>query len=130
MKRLVKGSYTLEASWLIPIALGIFALAVGSWFYYHDKTVLTGAVYETIVVACGREEFEEQELENFLEESVKGKLLLFHKVTADVQIEEDQVTVQCETRNQKWHIKMEQKGTRIHPEKRIRSWRMLKEKIN
>lgn len=130
MKRSVKGSYTVEAAWLIPIALGIFVLVVGSWFYYHDKTILTGVVYETIVVACGREEFDEQELENFLEESVKGKLLLFRKVTANVWMKEDQVTVQCETRNQKWHITMEQKGTRIQPEKRIRSWRMLKEKIN
>ena len=50
MKKRLSGSFTIEASFVVPIVLLVFMVGIYFIFYFHDKNILMGAVYETAVV--------------------------------------------------------------------------------
>ena len=45
----LKGSLTVEMSFLMPMILFLIMGCILAAFYYHDKLILTGAAYETAV---------------------------------------------------------------------------------
>lgn len=44
-KRWLKGSYTVEASFLLPMILSVIVLIIYLSFYLHDRAVLSSAAY-------------------------------------------------------------------------------------
>ena len=60
MKKKQNGSFTIEASFVVPIILMVFMASVYIIFYFHDKNILSGAVYETAVVGSGRKGYEKR----------------------------------------------------------------------
>jgi len=95
MKRYLKGSFTIEASVIVPIILAIFSLVITMLFYYHDKNVVSAVAHETLVMGCGREEITEQEIETYFQTRIGRKLLLFPAVHVTAEIEQDEITLVC-----------------------------------
>ena len=85
MKKKQNGSFTIEASFVVPIVLMVFMASVYIIFYFHDKNILSGAVYETAVVGSGRKGYEKEELEAYFRRRIKGKLTwIIHGVAVKV----------------------------------------------
>lgn len=125
MKKSVKGSYTVEAALIIPIILGVFVLLIYILFYYHDKNIVAGAAYETLVVGVGRKEYKEEELEEFFQERIKGKMLLFKNVEGEVQIANMVISIECRAKREHMNFTVKQKMEKTNPEKFIRDLRKI-----
>lgn len=70
----VRGSMTVEMSFLMPMILFLIMGCILAVFYYHDKNILSGAAYETAVVgstkAREKDGVEEGELEQLFRQRV------------------------------------------------------------
>lgn len=73
MKKNQNGSFTIEASFVVPIILMVFMASVYIIFYFHDKNILSGAAYETAVVGSERKSYKKEELEAYFRRNRKGK---------------------------------------------------------
>lgn len=92
----VKGSATVEMSYIMPLLLLLFLFITYTVFYYHDKLILNGAAAETAVLGAQLErkkEAADYDLEEIFEERIKGKLIYMTDVDVSVQRDEDEITV-------------------------------------
>ena len=126
LKRAYKGSFTIEASVIVPTILMMFVVLVYLLFYFHDKNVLTGAAYETAAVGAERKNYDERELQEFFRSRISGKLLLFSNVEEEIQIEKSQITVRCTARKKRMRVTVKMSANRTEPEKFIRDIRKIK----
>lgn len=126
MKKLYRGSFTVEASVVVPVLFMMIVVLIYTLFYYHDKNIVSGAAYETVVVGAEQKEMEEQELEEYFQQRVRGKLILFLYAGADVQIEKEQIKIQCTARKKWMKLSVDMSANRTEPEKFIRNIRKLK----
>lgn len=127
-----KGSATVEMAYLMPLFFSVFVLVVYGVFYYHDKNILHGVAYETAVMGTQLLRMEEKEpevLETYIRQRIRGKLLLFQGISQEIQITKEEVIVQVQTAKGKMKIRVEEKASRIEPEKKIRKIRQGKEII-
>lgn len=126
MKKSQNGSFTVEASFVVPIVLMMFVASIYVIFYFHDKNILVGAVYETAVVGSGRQEYEKEELEAYFRRRIRGKLIIFSDVKEEVELEEDRVRVICRARKKMMRINCRIAMMRTEPEAYIRKIRNIK----
>lgn len=125
MKKSQNGSFTVEASFVVPIVLMMFVASIYVIFYFHDKNILEGAVYETAVVGSGRKEYEKEELEAYFRRRIKGKLIIFSDVKEEIELEDDRVRVACRARKKMMRIKCQIAMMRTEPEAYIRKIRNI-----
>ena len=101
MKRLIKkcknGSFTVEASILVPFMVMIIFVFICLCLYLHDRSVLSACASEA-AGKCAAEKYETDEhLESALleeaEELVEGRLLMLGDIETSVKVDEDEVTV-------------------------------------
>ena len=125
MKKKQNGSFTIEASFVVPIILMVFMASVYIIFYFHDKNILSGAVYETAVVGSGRKGYEKEELEAYFRRRIKGKLIIFSNI-------KEQIMVTCSAERKMMTVEICASVDRTDPEtyiRRIRKIKKLEEEI-
>lgn len=61
MKKIQKGSFTVEAAVVVPLLLFAIGIIMTLLFYCHDKNVLAGVVSEAALIEAGRSEREDYE---------------------------------------------------------------------
>ncbi len=102
-------------------------------FYCHDKNVLQGIVYESVVIGCSNYENSQEELEDLLiaviEEKSQERLFYFSIPEVEVNITDAEITVNATTTRNQMKIEIIKTGTLQEPEKEIRTNLMLQEKI-
>ena len=125
MRKGLKGSLTIEASFLVPLILLVCGVLLHMLFYYHDKNVIAGIAYETGVYTAGRQEVDEGEAEWHLQARLKGRLCLFEHVQSEVHIEDKQVQIVCRAQRNAMSLCSECTMSRTEPEDYIRSIRKL-----
>ena len=125
MRRKVKGSFTVEAAFLIPFLLFLFGMLIQVLFYYHDKNVLMAKSMEAAVYGSGRQSPNETEVQEYFRTAISGKLLLFTEVEQNVEIEEKQVTVNCNARKNKMTVAAKGVAFITSPEQFIREMRKI-----
>lgn len=128
--RTYRASMTIEMSVLIPMILMIVMLSILAAFYYHDKNILQGAAYETVVVGSTkmreRDILTESKLKTLCEERIGRKCILFGKTQVKVIIEEEEIEVNIVANKRWFSLKIEKKAKVTEPEKKIRDVRRLK----
>lgn len=125
MKKAYRGSFTVEASVIVPIILLMFVVLIYLLFYFHDKNIVAGAAYETAVVGTERKTYEVKELEQYFQSRIRGKLLLFSQVQEEIRMEKECVTIMCTARKRRMKIVVKMSASRTEPEKFIRDTRKL-----
>lgn len=125
MTRNLRGSFTIEASLIIPLILFVFSVLLYTLFYFHDKNIVTAIAHETLAVGSGREEVDEEELERYFYQRMNDRLLLFTQVDYEVSIDEEQIQMVCEAKKSNMVLKIESVMSRTAPEDYIRSVRKL-----
>lgn len=126
MKKLYKGSFTVEAAVVVPTVFMIITVLFYIFFYYHDKNIIAGAAYETVAAGTDRKGYDEKELKIYFQSRVRGKLILFSRIQEEIQIEEEEVCIQCTARKRRMKIYVEMSGKRTEPENFIREVRKVK----
>lgn len=124
MKKPLHGSLTVEAAVIVPLILMVFSVLLNTLFYYHDKNIITGAAYETVVRGSSEEETD-SELEAYYQSRVKGKLLLFTYTTGEIEQEEDIVRITCTAIRKKMSLCIERATAKTNPEGYIRNIRKI-----
>ena len=125
MKRKLRGSLTIELTYLFPLILLVFGVLLHVLFYYHDKNILLGAAHETAAYGAGLEEVQEGAIEEYLNARLKERLLLFEQLEKKVRLQEETITVTCYAKKSMMSLGIECSVNRTEPEDYIRSVRKL-----
>lgn len=124
----LKGSVTVEMSYILPSILLMFLLIIYTVFYFHDKNILNGAAGETAALGAQTERGpsgRDVDLERVFKERVSKKLILLRLNGIDVEIEREQVTVRAAAAKSWMRVKAVQRARIPFPEKKIREKRRL-----
>lgn len=129
--RVLKGSMTVEMSFLMPIILLLIMSSILAAFYYHDKNILAGAAYETAVVGSAKmrekDEVTAGELKALFRERVGRKCILFAGSSASVSIEKAEICVKASAFKGRFGLTVIKKAAITEPENHIRDIRRVKE---
>lgn len=127
--RELKGVITVEMSYILPMIIMIFATVMYTIFYFHDKNVILGAAAETAVVGAQMErkpdENKTADLNEFYQQRIAGKLILFSGAKTSVDISEKQVSVSAAAQRGRMRLEVRGQAPVTHPEKKIRRKRLL-----
>lgn len=130
----LKGSMTVEMSFLMPMIMFLIMGCILAVFYYHDKNVLSGAAYETAVAGSTRmrerDGINEGELEALYAERTEGKCILFAGSSAQVSVGEKEIVVEATAQKGRFVLSVLKKAAVTDPEKYIRDRRRMKEVID
>ena len=133
IERKVKASTVIEMSYMMGVVMMTWMVVLFTLFYYYDKLILSGAVYETVVVGSEmlheEETVEEAQLESFFQKRMKGKLIFMPSANAEAKINENEIVLEVRARNKGLNIYVVRKMAVTTPEKRIREIRATKEII-
>lgn len=122
----LKGSITVEAAVIVPLIFFVFGISVYILFYLHDKNILTSVAHETVVCATGYQTLSEEDMEEYFQNRVRGKLFLFDHVVSDAKVEEEAVVLECRGNKQKMYLKVKQRMNKTSPESYIRKIKRAK----
>lgn len=127
----MKGSYVVEAAFVVPVVLGIIFAMIYVLYYLHDKTVVYSNMQQAVVnVAEGRKEYKNNEE---WQQDMQENLWIFNVVSGGISknklyIQSD-VTAECNLDipvikyfiNNKQEISAQDKYLAVHPEFIIRA---------
>lgn len=132
-KRLRKGSFTVEASMLIPFLILIIFIFICLSLYLHDRSVLSSCAAELAGKGASEKYRSEKELESWLQGQAaglaKGKLLCLRDVEVSVKVTKQMVTVSYAGSTSLLGglaVREEEQAIRLNPTTRLRSVRELK----
>lgn len=95
IKKKYKGSYTVEASFLLPMILTVIVLIIYMSFFLHDRAVLQSAAYTSALrgsqMISGEKVF--SEVENSAKKLIANRLIGTDDVQTTIDISGDDVKV-------------------------------------
>lgn len=123
----VRGSMTVEMSFLMPMILFLIMGCVLAVFYYHDKNILAGAAYETVVVGSTkvreREEVKKGELESLFYQRAGNKCILFANPQVAIRTSKDEIEAKVNVSRRYMRLSVTKKAAVTEPERYIREIR-------
>ena len=128
MKKRFRGTFTIEASIIVPLFLWVFAICMQLLFFSHDQVLIGTLAYETVVHGSGREQLENEDLEIYFQNLVEGRTLVMHNISAEVEQSDHLVKIFCYAEKRGMKIELTREMKRTQPEDMIRTLRKL-EKI-
>ncbi len=126
MKKGAKGSLTIEATVIIPLAIFVIGILFYSLFYYHDKIVLHAASSETAIYGSYEKEPTEEALKNHIDSRIWGRLLLFSDIEHQIEISKDEIEITSQAQKGPMSLKIRSMAKRTEPENYIRAIRKIK----
>lgn len=133
VNRSCKASTVIEMAYLMPVVLLTWMLIVLILFCFYDKNIISGSAYETAVVGSENYhkdgEINEEELIQYFQKRVKGKLLFFSNVSAEIEANEEMVCVTGSAFKRGMKVEVSQSAVLIIPEEGLRKRIILKESI-
>ena len=129
-QRWLKGSFTVEMAFLMPMILFLILGCIRISFYYHDKNIIAGAAYETAVVgstkAREKDGIQEAELKALFQERVGKKCILFPGAVAVCSVSKEEIRVSAMAKRRKMSLAVESRAVVTEPERYIRDIRRIK----
>ena len=133
-RKRLHGSMSVEVSFIIPMILFLIMTGIMATFYFHDKNILSGAAYETVVVGSTKVRetppITGEQLEALFRERVGNKCILFPDSSAAVMIDSKEVYVEAYAGKGVFKIKVEKRAAITNPEKAIRDKSRMKEIVD
>ena len=132
-RRTCKASTVVEMAYLMPVVLLCWMLVVFALFFYHDKSVIAGAAYESAVM--GTELWAEEtgyrssKIEDYFRERINGKLLFYRNVEVRIMVDQAEIRVEAEAVKYLMMLHVEEQAAVTQPEKVVRDMVILKETI-
>ncbi|HBA63705.1 MAG TPA: pilus assembly protein [Lachnospiraceae bacterium] len=127
----LQAGFTVEAAAIFPVIFLVWILSVYMLFYYHDKMILTGTVYETAAVGSEKMRLlkkpQAEELEEYFQERLRGKMIFFAGSTVRVTISGKEISVEAEAFRKRMHLAVRGSMKVTEPESYLRIGKRLKE---
>lgn len=99
----IKASTTVELSYIMPVIFFVFLVVIYIGFYFHDKNVINGLIYEASIIGTSnyRNEGEVnlEEIELFLIERAAIRLLFFPEPDIEVSVAGSNLSICAESKN-------------------------------
>ena len=134
VRKNLKGSMTVELSFLMPIILLLIMSSILAAFYFHDKNVLAGAAYETAVVGSTKIREKEKvtggELEALFRERAGRKCILFAESSVRASVGKREIRIRVTAYKGRFRMSADKKAAITEPEKYIRDIRKAKERAD
>lgn len=128
-----KGSTVVEMAYIMPLVLLCWMLIVFELFYYHDKSIIAGAAYESAVMGselwAEEIEYRSAKIEDYFRERIQGKLLFYKNVEVGILVDTDKVRVKAEASKYLMFLKVEEQAAITEPEKVVRDMLILEETV-
>lgn len=121
MRRLQKGSFTIEAAVVIPMLLFVIGGMILLFFYCHDKNVMAGAAGEAVSVEAGRAGSED------FASLTENKLLWFRDAKIEIEERSGYIVATVSASRLMTQISVEEKMKDIETETFIRNVRKINE---
>lgn len=129
-RKYVRASFVVETAAVFPVIFLVLTLSVYLFFYYHDKTILTGTAYETAAVGSEKmrllEKPEEGELIQYFQDRLHGKMIFFSGSSVQVDISGKEVIVEAEAYRKYMHLKVRGSMKVTEPELYLRNAKKLR----
>ncbi len=126
-------SYQFKSKIIPTCIFSIRLLMIYTIFYFHDKNIIIGAAAETAALGAQVERKPDAgkhtDLNEFYQQRISGKLILFSESPAEVEITEKRVLVSIIANRGKMSLKVQQQAPVLKTEKKIRKKRLLEEVI-
>lgn len=130
-KKYLRGSMTVEMSFLMPMILLMIMGSILAAFYFHDKNVIAGAAYETVVVGSTKmrekEQITESEIVKLFQERLGKKSILLSDIDATAVISEKEIKISVIAGNGRFRLSVMKMAAVTAPENHIRNIKRLKE---
>lgn len=131
VKKECRASTIVEMAYLMPVVLLMWMLIIFALFYYHDKTLVIGAAYETAAVSCESyrevDAIDTEEVNAYFWSRIKGKLLFYSAIPVETSVEDEMLIVSAKAKARGMTIDVVQKAEIIYPERDIRKIQRIKE---
>lgn len=132
-RRLRKGSFTVEASMLIPFLVLIIFAFLCLCLYLHDRSVLSSCAAELAGKGAAEKYQSEKELETWLQGQAnglaRGRLLCLQELEASVKVTKQTITVSYTGSTRLLGgltIREEERAVRLNPTMKLRNNREFK----
>lgn len=126
-----RASMTVETAYLMPLFFLMFILVMRMTFYFHDKTVLYGAAYETAAkgVEISREDGGDFSLEDYFQKRLGRKMIYFGRAGKEITVSEEEIRVEAKASRRRMGISVRVTMPVTEPERKIRKIQGLKNMI-
>lgn len=98
LKTKYRASYTIEASFLLPMILSVIVLLIYMAYYFHDRAVISAAAYTAAL--RGSQLINDENVNDVTVKSaealIKERLLATRNVSSKVNVAGETVSVTCE----------------------------------
>lgn len=125
----LRGSFTVEASFIVPMILLVIMACIFAVFYYHDKNVLLGAAYEASVVGSSKSRevngVDSDEIQSLVYERLQGKCIFLNHSQVEVGLSEEEIKVEVSASARRMEMSGSEKASITDPEKYIRDLRKI-----
>lgn len=108
-----------------------------AFFYFHDKNIISGAAYETVVVGSNKARelkngntADTDELELLFQNRVRGKCILMTGIRGQVSATEDEICVQAQASWRHMRLSVEKRAAVTDPEQKLRDIKKIKGLVN
>lgn len=129
MKWNLRGSFTVEASFIVPMILLVIMACIFAVFYYHDKNILLGAAYEASVVGSSKSRevngVDSDEIQSLAYERLQGKCIFLNHSQVEVELSEEVIQVEVSASARRMEMSGSEKASITDPEKYIRDLRKI-----
>lgn len=138
MQKKLKGSFAIEAAFVVPIVLGIIFAMIYILYYLHDKNVVYANMQKAVIsVAEGKKDYKNN---SEWQEDMQNNLWIFEvtsgSISKDMLYINSDVGIECDLSipvisyflGSKQQIKLEDKYLTIHPEYMVRVKGVLSKK--
>ncbi len=129
MKWNLRGSFTVEASFIVSMILLVIMACIFAVFYYHDKNVLLGAAYEASVVGSSKSRevngVDSDEIQSLVYERLQGKCIFLNHSQVEVGLSEEEIKVEVSVSARRMEMSGSEKASITDPEKYIRDLRKI-----
>lgn len=138
MQKKLKGSFAIEAAFVVPIVLGIIFAMIYMLYYLHDKNVVYANMQKAVIsVAEGKKDYKNN---SEWQEDMQNNLWIFEvtsgSISKDMLYINSDVGIECDLSipvisyflGSKQQIKLEDKYLTIHPEYMVRVKGVLSKK--
>lgn len=120
----VKGSATIEILYILPVIFLIFQVAIYIGFFFHDRGILRGIIYEASVIGNGDYhtdgEVDVDELEAFIYEKCELRLLFFQDPQVEIDVQEEEIQIKATVEKVQMKITVTEESPLYSPEEDIR----------
>lgn len=120
----LRGSLTVEMSYVLPMIIMLIFLLINTVFYYHDKAVLSGAVAETVEMGIENTRSSSKndgvDLETYLKKRVGRKLIFLRPVSYSIKKADTRISVKVDAAKGPFMTSVYLEGRVPYPEKELR----------